>query len=77
MILTREQIALLSWYPEKWKPGTLVEVKETMKAYHDLRDAMLTLCDAPDGAFMAAYVLVPRIREVVARVERGTDDPVS
>lgn len=39
--------------------------------YHDLRDAVLALCDAPDGAFMAAYVLVPRIREVVARVERG------
>lgn len=43
----------------------------TARAYHDLRDAVLALCDAPDGAFMAAYVLVPRIREVVARVEES------
>lgn len=43
----------------------------TALAYHDLRDAVRTLAEEWYGAFMAAYVLVPRIREVVARVERG------
>lgn len=64
MILSREQIDKPSLNQH---PGDLVD---TARAYHDLRDAVLALCDAPDGAFMAAYVLVPRIREVVARVER-------
>lgn len=62
-ILNREQI-------DATYPGPL---RDTALAYHDLRDAVLALCDAPDGAFMAAYVLVPRIREVVARVERAPE----
>lgn len=68
MILTREQIDSLhghARHDDCW----MCDVIDTARAYHDLRDAVLALCDAPDGAFMAAYVLVPRIREVVARVE--------
>lgn len=68
MILTREQIETLD--PRKATPGQVADVIHAARSYHDLRDAVLALCDAPDGAFMAAYVLVPRIREVVARVEQ-------
>ena len=67
MILTREQIDNYWHSPDL----TVADLRDTARAYHALRDAVLALCDAPDGAFMAAYVLVPRIREVVARVERG------
>lgn len=73
MILTREQIKSLASDTDDGFNLTLNEqdaLCSTGFAYHDLRDAVLALCDAPDGAFMAAYVLVPRIREVVARVER-------
>lgn len=64
MILSREAI-------EARRRNDNGDLVDTALAYHDLRDAVLALCDAPDGAFMAAYVLVPRIRKAVARVERG------
>ena len=47
MILTREQVDALSWYPEKWKPGDLANLRDTARAYHTLRDGVTGLCDAP------------------------------
>lgn len=64
MILTREQIDAAE------RDGEYIDVDmwATARAYHDLRDAVLALCDArpPWGC-----VQVDELREVVARVERG------
>lgn len=44
----------------------------TARAYHDLRDAVLALCDgSPDNGIGIAALHEADVREVVARVERG------
>lgn len=100
MILNREQIDNYWRSPDL----TVADLRDTARAYHDLRDAVLGLADAltwkrpkhspcgNDAQIEACcgreascdamnpsvrVVGAPDIREVVARVERGSDGPVS
>lgn len=60
MILTREQI-------DATYPGPL---RDTALSYHDLRDAVLSLCDRANAVW-DGFIPTGNLREVVARVERG------
>lgn len=79
MILSREQID-----QREVEVFMDEDVFATARAYHDLRDAVLALCDEADRnheAYLAGIIMdrfiVPsnvttgNLREVVARVERG------
>lgn len=75
-ILTREQVdaAMIrcSEFDDSRSALDRVELAITARAYHDLRDDMLALAD--DQGPGTSYLVVGyqrRIREVVARVERG------
>lgn len=70
-ILNREQIDALAPMAMEGYAYATRDIIDTARAYHDLRDAVLSLCvpltaDAPYGFVQKAY-----LREVVARVERG------
>ncbi len=86
MILNREQIDNYWRSPDL----TVADLRDTARAYHALRDAVLALCDTADAnhvEYLAGPILdrfiapsnvrVDALREVVARVERGGHDPVS
>lgn len=83
MILSREQIDALhgsAHHDDCW----MCDIIATALAYHDLRDAVLALCDEADRnheAYLAGIIMdrfiVPsnvttgNLRALVARVERG------
>ncbi len=74
VILNREQIdALESNYADEISASHYAALRDTARAYHDLRDAVLALCvnsgirHNGEGRWIAES----DIREVVARVERG------
>ena len=79
MILNREQIDRLrsaSRHAEAaGKTGTYLTVEEidsaaaTASAYHDLRDAVLALCDRAN-AMWDGFIPTGNLREAVARVDR-------
>lgn len=90
MILTREQIDVIESRASFGSEGRLWSMQSVCdavpdlaamaRAYHDLRDAVLALCDASDAEDIeyaltvdehGGYTATRRIREVVARVERG------
>ena len=72
-ILTRDQIDALAQEDED-DPRLI----DTARAYHDLRDAVLALCDEVgpwtfiDDMTAARWRALEDVREVVARVETGT-----
>lgn len=71
-ILTREQIEEFASVRSRAYPNGGDAVADTLRAYHDLRDAVLALCDgSPDNGIGIAALHEADVREVVARVERG------
>ncbi len=68
-ILTREQIEWLS-APEDRPDGDDLDLLNTARAYHDLRDAVLAIADDPH-LYGLDRDQGGTLREVVARVERG------
>lgn len=68
-ILSPEQIDALA---QSGITGNGSYLIATARAYHDLRDAVLALCDgSPDNGIGVAAIHEADVRAAVARVERG------